>query len=544
VRSAARFAAALGLALAVLLCSCSKTSTGTARSGRNPWTIPGTVRVGNADEPDNLNPMFAHTDATDQVAGLIYASWMRYDDNGNFIPDLATEVPTYQNGGISKDGKTLTFHLRRGVRWSDGAPLTVKDWVFTYHAVMSPANNTKMRYGWDEIKSVQAPDDYTLIVRLNTVDASILGLFGAVGGSAYPPLPAHLLAALPDINRAAFNSHPISSGPYVLQQWNHGASLIFTANPYYFRGKPKVRKIVWKIIPNVTTLFEQLETHDVDVYVGVDENHIAQLPNVQGITVTKKLIANWRHMGINTSRPQLNDARVRLALIEAIDWKRINDTVYHGYNILADSDVYPKLWAAPHIAPFPYDPQNAKRLFAEAGWTIGPDGVLHKGALAMHISISTNTEKQENQQAEVQIQSLLRPFGVDVAIRNYPTSLLFAQNGPLYQGKYDLEWSIETNGPDPDNRGLWNGKFIPPNGANTAWLNDPIVNRTSELANSSFDLAVRKRYYQLEEERIHQLVPAQFFYWENEYTATNSDLKNFKPAAFIQDTWNAWQWDI
>jgi peptide/nickel transport system substrate-binding protein len=534
---------ALALTCAIIVPACTRSGS-SVTSGHNGWTIPGTLRIGNVDEPDNLNPMFAHTDATDQVAGLMFSSWLRYDDNGNYIPDLATAVPTYQNGGISKDGRTIRFHLRKGARWSDGTPLTVKDWVFTYHAVLNPANNTKTRYGWDEIASVQAPDDYTLIVHLKKVDASILGLFGGVGGAAYPPLPAHILSKLPDINHAPFNGHPLSSGPYVLQQWNHGASLVFVPNRYYFRGVPKIKKIVWKIIPNVTTLFEQLQTHEVDVYVGVDENHIALLPNVQGITVTKKLIANWRHMGINTSRPQLHDSRVRLALVEAIDWKRINQTIYHGYNVLAVSDVYPKLWAAPAITPYPYDPQNAKRLLREAGWSMGRDGVLHKGALAMRITISTNTEKQENQQAEVQVQSQLRPYGVDVTIRNYPTSLLFAQNGPLYQGKYDLEWSIETNGPDPDNRGLWNGKFIPPNGANTAWINDPVINRTSELANSTFNLAQRKAYYQQEEERIHQVVPAQFFYWENEYTAVNTDLKNFRPAAFIQDTWNSWQWQI
>jgi peptide/nickel transport system substrate-binding protein len=206
--------------------------------------------------------------------------------------------------------------------------------------------------------------------------------------------------------------------------------------------------------------------------------------------------------------------------------------------------VYPNLWAAPSIPPYPYDPEGAKKLLAQAGWTMGPDNVLHNGPLAMHITISTNTEKQENQQAEVQLQQALRPYGFDLSIRNYPTSLLFSQQGPLYQGHYDLEWSVETNGPDPDNRGLWGGSFIPPNGGNTTWLNDPTVNKYADLAVSTFDQAKRKAYYQKEEERIHELVPSQFFYWQTEYTAINSDLKNFKSAAFIQDTWNSWEWDI
>jgi len=112
-----------------------------------------------------------------------------------------------------------------------------------------------------------------------------------------------------------------------------------------------------------------------------------------------------------------------------------------------------------------------------------------------------------------------------VQIRNYPINVLFAQNGPIYSGKYDLEWTVETNGPDPDNSGSWNGAFIPPHGANTSWLNDPIVNQTSIAALRTFDPAARKAIYQREEERLRQLMPAVVFYWENSYTATNSDLK-------------------
>lgn len=535
-----RILAALGIAA---LCACTHQGAGTSGT-RNPWTIPGTLRLGSVTEPDSLNPLFAHSDATDQVGGLIFAGMLRYDDNGNFIPDLATAVPTTQNGGISKDGKTVTFHMRHNARWSDGAPLTVKDWVFTYHTVMNPANNTKTRYGWDQIAWVRTPDPYTLIVRFKRVDAAVLGLFGEAGGAAYPPLPAHLLAKLPNINKAPFNGKPISSGPFVLAQWNHGASLVFTPNPYYFRGRPKLNKIVWKVIPSVNTLFAQLQTHDVDVYTGVNENDIPRLNQVRGIVVTKKLIANWRHMGINMSRPILRDQRVRLALVEGVDWARINNTSYHGYNQLAVSDVYPKLWAAPKIPLYRYDVADARRLLDAAGWTPGRGGVRYKNGEPLALTISTGTEKQENQQAEVQIQSQLRPLGVEIAIHNYPSSLLFASDGPLYTGKYDLEWSMDTNGPDPDNRGLWNSKFIPPNGANTSWLSDPIVDRTSEEADSTFDQAKRAAYYQQEESRIHELVPALFFYWENQYTAINSDVKNYRPAAFIQDSWNCWEWSV
>ena len=142
------------------------------------------------------------------------------------------------------------------------------------------------------------------------------------------------------------------------------------------------------------------------------------------------------------------------------------------------------------------------------------------------------------------MQSMLRTLGIDLSIRNYPASLMFAPTGPLYSGHYDLEWSIETNGPDPDNGGSWNSAFIPPHGANTSWLRDSIVDETSAAAARTYDQAERKKLYQIEEERLRELVPAVVFYWEVTYHAVNSDMKGFRPAAFLVDTWNSWEWQI
>ena len=536
--------AALALVCAFVFSGCTKSRGGPASiGGHNPWTQPGVIRLGEPDEPDSINPLFGHTVATDEGSAMIFSFLMRYDDNGNFIPDLALQVPSYQNGGISKDGKTITFHLRKDAKWADGVPLTAKDWIFTYNAVRNPANNIKSLFGWDAIASADAPNDYTIVVHLKAPNSTLLGLF-AMGGNAYPPLPAHILAKYPDINRVPFNQHPLSSGPYILKQWNHGASLVFVPNPTYFRGAPKLKEVVWKVIPNVNTLFNELETHEIDVYGDVDQLHIPKLGDLRGYRVTHRLIAYWRHMMMNTSRPLLRDVRVRQAIAEGIDWKRINGTIYHGYNQLAVSDIFPQSWAAPNIPPYPYDPQHSKQLLAQAGWTMGPDGILHKGDQTLRLSISTNTDNQPNNQAEVQIQSALRPLGIAIDIRNYPTSLLFAQDGPLYSGKYDLEWSVATNAPDPDNSGNWNSKYIPPHGGNTAWLKDPVVDQTSDAALLTYDHAKRKALYEREEEAIHKDVPAVFFYWENAYTATNSDIKNYKPAAYIADMWNCWEWSI
>ncbi|MBD5635302.1 MAG: hypothetical protein IAI49_12565 [Candidatus Eremiobacteraeota bacterium] len=175
---------ALGLALLACANACTRVDDGAARGGRHSWTTPGHLRIGSPDEPDNIDPLFAHSDATDQIDALIFAPVFRYDERGEFVPELATVVPTYANGGIARDSKTIVLHLRRGVRWSAGAPLTARDVRFTWRAVTNPRNNTKALNGWSDIARIDVPDDRTAIVRLKRPNANVLGVFGRGGGSA------------------------------------------------------------------------------------------------------------------------------------------------------------------------------------------------------------------------------------------------------------------------------------------------------------------------------------------------------------------------
>ncbi|HTD36429.1 MAG TPA: ABC transporter substrate-binding protein, partial [Candidatus Limnocylindrales bacterium] len=335
------------------------------------------------------------------------------------------------------------------------------------------------------------------------------------------------------------------SGPFVLTQWNHGSSLEMAANPNYWRGKPGLDRVSYRIIPNADTLFNLLRTHDVDIFDSVNENQIDSLKQLAGYTVTKRRIANLRRLQFNTSKPVLSDPRVRLAIGKSIDWDRINQTVYHGYNERAATDIFPLSWAAPSgFTPMTKDVAEAARLFDAAGWKLGPNGTRAKNGTPLEFSVSTTVSKQANINAEVQMQQDLKAVGVQLDIRNYQTSLLFAQTGPIYSGKYDSEFTIETQGPDPDNEGLWSGKMIPPHGANASWLNDPVLTQVSHDANLTFDRAKRKALYQKQAERIRELTPAVFLYWQNSYSAVNSDLKNWKPASYISDYWNCWEWTI
>ena len=527
-----RLAAVLGALLLLISIGCA----GNVAS-RN------TLRLGEPDEPDNLNPLFGESSATDLADGLLFSYVLRYDAKGNYIPDLATVVPTIKNGGISANGKRITIHLRRGVRWADGTPLDARDWLFTYHAVFNPRNNVKTRFAWDDIVSAKAPNRHTIVIHLKHPMAAFLGIF-AIGGSGYPPLPEHLLGRLFDLNHAPFNTAPLASGPFTLTAWHHGASLEFSANPRYFRGEPKLAHVRWVVIPNASTMLDALQTHEIDVDPSVGETQVPALSSIRGIHVVRTLLANWRHLGFNCSRPILRDVRVRRAIAEGIDWVRIRSTIYHGIDLAATSDVFPESWAAPNIPLYRYDPRKAQALLAAAGWHRSASGVRQRNGKPLDLTVISGSNRASNERAEVLMQAMLGHLGIALHIRNFPVSILFAQNGPIYSGHYDMEWSIYTNGPDPDNSGVWNSTFIPPNGGNTDWLSDPIVDATSQAAASTFDQVLRKRLYQQEEERIHQLVPAVFVYWERSTTAISDRVRNYVPAAFIGDSWNAWRWEI
>ncbi|HEX3468633.1 MAG TPA: peptide ABC transporter substrate-binding protein [Candidatus Elarobacter sp.] len=533
-------------AAALLLAACTKADQ-TGAGGRHPWTRPGHLIIGTAgEEPDSLNKLFANTDAADQVAQFLFEPLFRYGPTGEYVPAAATVVPTLQNGGIARDGKTITLRMRPHMLWSDGAPYDGRDLVFTWKAVMNPHNNTRLTNGWDDIASMDLkPDLLTVVVHLKQPYGGLLGIF-AVGGAGYPPLPAHLLSNLPDLNHAPFNAHPISSGPFVLTDWFHGSSLEFAANPRYWRGRPGLDRITYRVVPNADTLFNALRTHEVDVFDSVNENQIAALPALQGYTIYKRLIADLRRWEFNTSKPVLHDPRVRLAAAEAVDWDGINRTIYHGYNQRAVSDIFPLSWAAPHGITAPkHDLADAARLLDAAGWRATlPGGMRARDGVPLSFTVSTTPAKQANVEAELQMQQDLRAVGIDLVVKNYPTSLLFAQTGPIYSGKFDSEFTIETDAADPDNEGLWSGKFIPPHGGNTSWLNDPVLTETSHDANMTFDRAKRRALYQREAERVHELTPAVFLYWQNSFTAVNSDLRNWKPASYISDFWNCWEWKL
>src|SRR5579862_6628795 len=141
-------------ALAALVSGCSKVSNGGTGGGEHSWTVPGVLRVAVQAESKNLNTLLASNTTDVMQDAYLFEPMVTADDKGNLLPALAKEVPTAENGGISKDGLTITYHLVPNATWTDGVPVTSKDVKFSWQAMMNDANNVTSRHGFDYVKSV------------------------------------------------------------------------------------------------------------------------------------------------------------------------------------------------------------------------------------------------------------------------------------------------------------------------------------------------------------------------------------------------------
>ncbi|MGB6521131.1 MAG: ABC transporter substrate-binding protein, partial [Candidatus Cybelea sp.] len=212
--------------LALALVACTKTG-GTQHS----WTKPGFLRVAIQADLKNLNPLL-NSNTTDVFTDrLMFEPLLTADDKGNPLPMLATDVPTLENGGVSANGMTITYHLRHDVKWSDGVGLTAADVKWSWQAIMNPNNNVVSRHGYDYIDSIDTPDPYTVVVHLKTPFSPFVNTFFAESDQPYMVAPAHVLSKYPNLNQVPFNSNPtVTDGPFKFVQWAHGDHITVARN--------------------------------------------------------------------------------------------------------------------------------------------------------------------------------------------------------------------------------------------------------------------------------------------------------------------------
>ncbi len=395
--------------------------------------------------------------------------------------------------------------------------------------------------GFDKIKDIVVENPHRITMVLKEPLGPTVYLFSE---GSFPPLPEHILRQHKTLSNIPYDAAPIGDGPFILKQWLHGSELVFEANPKYWRGRPHLRRVIIKFIANPNTAVNEVRTHDIDLLDGVSKPLVAQLRGLQGVRIYSQLGANYRHMDFNLKNPILADVNVRRAIARAIDVPKIIRDVYAGFGVQAVTDIPPFSWAANSLPAIPHDPEAARRLLDSDGWKLGPDGVRAKNGRRLSLTISTAADNRPNANAEQLVAQELKAVGIELDVKNYAGAILFAPTGPLYGGRYDISWIVNTQAIDPDNLGLWGCDFWPHHGANTDFYCNNRVDRYLRDAQLTYDQARRRRDYSQAWKIMLDEVPSLMIYWDRNVIATNSDFKHFRPTPVVTDYWNSWEWEI
>ncbi len=533
-------------ALAGLLAGCSKASEGT--DGEHSWTLPGVLRVAIQDEPKNLNPLLTSNTTDVFIARFMFLPLIQPDGKGVQQPLLTTEVPGTTNGGISRDGLTITYHLRKDVKWSDGVPFTSKDVKWTWHAIMNPNNNIVSRHGYDDVKSIDTPDDWTVIVHLKNKFSPFVNTFFTDSDQPYGVAPEHVLAKYPNVNQIPFNSEPIvSDGPFRFAEWVHNDHVSLVANDNFFLGKPGLRRIEIKVIPDENTSVELLRTHGIDWIYQASIRLYPEVKDIPGTRIAWMRVNGYYDVQFNTASPAMKDTAVRQAIAYAIDKQNLVNTTMYGQETLASEDLPDWMWAYdPNVHSDPYDPAKARTLLAQAGYTPGPGGTMKKGGVPLSLLLVTNNSDATYHQLALQIQEQLHKIGIAAQIKLFPGAQLYApagEGGILQNGHFDLVVDGWYSGIDPDDSSQFMCANVPPGGYNYARYCNPEMDAAETMALTHYDQATRKAAYAKTQALLARDVPEIFINWLRQMHPINVDFKGFDPSPVIEN-WNAWQWSI
>jgi len=505
---------ALALAsLAALACGCS-------RVGGDGGGSHETVRFSIGAEPASLDPLLAHVDAggtEDALARLCFAPLLDVDAAGELVSALASTVPTPRNGGVSADGRTITYRLRRAV-WSDGVAVDANDVLFTLRAILDARNPVGSREGYALVDGARAIGPRTVALHLREPwSPAVATLFASALGPRYV-LPAH-----------APRDATTCDGPYVLASRRRGAEIVYRANPRFYGGKPALAGVRVSVVadPNTNLTLLRSGRLDFNLLAPVQQAALAGTDGLAFREVPTTLVAG---LALNTGRGPLADPRLRRALAGAIDRVGISRKITLGRYPLAESDRPRFSWAYDAGVREPaYDPQAADRAFDAAGWPRGADGMRRRGGTPLTLTYVQFPESATGVRVATAVQAELRARGVAVAIKSISNAQLFLparEGGLLARGAFDLAYVPWSVGVDPDDRAL----YACAGAQNYMRWCDPRVDALEREAVRTNDRAARAAAYRAIDRLVAREVPVLWLFNPRYLYAVRADLHGFAPS--------------
>ena len=465
--------------------------------------LPGCLYLRLSADPTTLDPAFIVDASGGSIAAKLYDGLVGFDEEADIVPCLASSWE------ISRDGRVYTFHIRRGVRFSNGRELKASDFKYSFERVLSPEIKSPRTWLFDRIAGarefmekkepeaagIRALDDYTLEITLTSPFGPFLGLLAMPGAYVVPREEAEKWGK-------DFSDHPAGTGPYTLKVWAHGSQLTLASNPGYFAGAPGLSGICYRVIPEELTAVAEFERGNLDVLSvpAPEYRRYVTSPKWKGLLLSR-VGMNTYYLGLNCERGPLKDPRVRRAVSMAIARARILGTIYERRGVLAYGPVPRSLLPLPPCCtdPYPYDPEGAGSLLKEAGYP---------GGFKMKIYIGADQETLD--MVEV-VQQYLGAVGIEASIVQLEWS---AFKQATNDGEADAFWlSWQADYPDPEN-------FLYPvffsgnvgSAGNRARLRDKEFDALITAAQSEPDPEKRFRLYRAAQARVVDLAPWVFFW--------------------------------
>ena len=362
-----------------------------------------TIIVGLTDPSGAFTPYFQQSGYDGNVSSLLYASLVTVDDKGVPTPELA------ESWDVSDDQLTYTFHLRKDLKFSDGSPLTADDVAFTWTiqydksydgSSQLPSLNVKGGKAYKEgtsptVEGIKVIDPQTISATLEQPNATALVQLGSnVLSKAYYGKD-YKIGNLEYIKK--LHEKPLGDGPYKLEKFIPGQEVRFVANENYFKGKPKTEHFIYKTTEG--DVWQFVETGEVDYasFSATDEN-IEKLKALGFVNIIPYTPSTYGYLQVNLKHEQLKDKLVRQAIVYGLDRQSIYVDAAQGAGSIANIPASPISWSYTEegINPYKYDPEKAKQLLDEAGWTVGAGGIREKDGkpLSIHYlgSKSKNTD--------------------------------------------------------------------------------------------------------------------------------------------------------
>jgi peptide/nickel transport system substrate-binding protein len=534
-------AAGFSVAMAERLLATTTVAAAPARQDEPPQG--GQVIVGLSQEPTIFNPLKSTLEVDRGVQFAIFDSLWRIDPDAVLHPNLATEIPSVENGGISDDGLTYTFRLRDDAAWHDGEPFTAADVVFSHQTIMNPDFVPGTRIGHDQVAEISAPDDYTVTMTLAAPYAPFL----LTWADTYI-VPEHVLAEVEDLNTAEFNSTaPVGTGPFTFQERVAGDHITLQANPNYHGPGPYLDTVIFKYVPDLNVLYTQFQTGEVDAtgIQGITAENFAEAQTLEGKVIHSEPTGFVEFIYMNHGNPVFQDLAVRQALYAAMDKQNIIDTIYYGVHGPIETYLPTQSWAYnPDLEPHVFDIAAANAILDEAGWAPGDDGIRQKDDVRLSFTNSTTAGNAVREQAQQYLQQTWAEIGVDMQIENMPAAVIWGDY--FNQSQYDSVMVGWTNPPDPDGTSRFHSAYIPAQGGggqNTMQYKNEELDTLWEAGVAELDQEARAEIYrqaqQIMRDDLAYLPIFQYVFIEG----TAEGLENYRQNAFVvSNQWNIYEW--